>query len=423
MKKSIFGSVYVSVSSNRMNKIEIIQIINQLVAISVQQEIFDNQHDQPYKSFGIGEMNVSFVGLDALSIFQAGLKKFYSYNKDIEQTISLKKFEASVIELIRSLKQTNRECTNDDIEKCFSELLKLNIIESEILYELYGAELNQPIYALGKFTIYNYSLAKDILHEKYPSLKSMDVLFENSQSNIFLGLTVKARENNKAVEIADSYANAFENIMNFMISDLSHQYSIGVFNFRGWQKTDRIIFNVSGLGFHVTQDLSLEVNISDPFLLNTTTGNDKIWSLITKIDKSEIEKRLLQSIEWIGKGIHDTDKSKALVQFVFAVEVMLKFDEEKIIIPSIVSQLSDWLAFIIHEDHTMRIQTAKYFKQIYTKRSAIVHGGSKIIDDKDLQLALQIAKQMVYSFLSKDPFNKMSSMKELSEYMTELKFN
>ena len=101
---------------------------------------------------------------------------------------------------------------------------------------------------------------------------------------------------------------------------------------------------------------------------------------------------------------------------------MLKYDEKSAISPSIVSQLSEWLAFIIEKDFEKRKELAKYFKDVYRKRSSIVHGGENTVDIKDVQLALKTSKRLIYSLMVKKPFNSFQNMKELSEYINELKF-
>ncbi len=404
-----------------MTQNEAIKTINDLVTISTKNEKFVNSTKEPSKSFGIGQSNVSFIGYESLLKYQTSLELLYAFNKEIENTISLKKFEESIILLIRKFRDENIKCDTHLLQDFFNAFLKIPKVDSEILFELYGAEMQNDILILGDFTIYNYLLSKEILFKKYSHLQE-DLFFDNRKSNIYLGVKVTARENNKAVEIADELVETFENVLNYMIADLSHKRSVGVFNFRGWRNTSRIICNNTTMGFHGSNEVSLPVKIEDKYFTDTSQGNDKIWNLITKKNKTEVENRLLQAIEWIGKGIHDKDKSKALVQFVFSIEGMLKFDEKSIITPSIVSQLSEWLAFIIQDDLDKRIEIAAYFKQIYRKRSAIVHGGAKAIDLNDIQIALQIAKLMTISFLTTEPFNNIKSLQELNGVITKMKF-
>ncbi|WP_034924863.1 HEPN domain-containing protein [Gillisia sp. CAL575] len=405
-----------------MDNRTIIKIINQIISISdCNKEFLDDSYGAS-KSFGIGETNISFNGIEKVSIFQKNLDKLYQSNKEVAATISLKTFEENFIKLLRQWKNDSIPPNIDHFNELINTFLKLEIKESEIFYELYGLEMESPNHNLGQFKIYNFNKTEEKLYMDYPHLLKKKLFFDNRNSDFFLSIKVSARENRKAVEIGDNYIKSFENVMNYMIADLKNERNIGSFNHREWRSYNRILLTEKSVGFSGNRKLTFPENIEDPYFIDSSQGNDKIWFLITKKDKNEIEKRILQSIEWIGKGVYDNDLSKSLVQFVFAIEAMLKYDEKSAISPSIVSQLSEWLAFIIEKDFEKRKELAKYFKDVYRKRSSIVHGGENSVDIKDVQLALKTSKRLIYSLMVKKPFNSFKNMKELFEYINELKF-
>ncbi|MES2726824.1 MAG: hypothetical protein V4643_06955, partial [Bacteroidota bacterium] len=326
------------------------------------------------------------------------------------------------VNLIRILKNEKRLCTTKDVEILLENFTKIEIQESEIFYELYGAKMNSHKLILGDFTIYDFELSIAELTERYPYLIHQDIYFSDRASKYLVSIKVRARDNDKAVEIASRLCEIFENVFSYMIADLNHRRTVGVFNFRGWKNTQIVICNKDTAGYKGTNNVSFPVDIENPFFIDASQGNDKIWYLITKTNKTEIEKRLLNAIEWIGKAIHDLDLSKSLVQFVFAIEGMLQQNEKALITPSIVSQLSDWLAFIINDDLEERKKISKYFKEIYQKRSAIAHGAATTIDIQDLATALQISKLMIIAFLTNKPFCEIKTMDELNKCITDLKF-
>lgn len=394
-----------------------VKTINELTDIAeIILRPFDNS-SEPYKSFGIDKHNITFRGFDNVKKFQDGLENIFNSNKDISETWTLKKFETELVHLIRVLKSESRLCNTTDIKSLFDKFLKVEIQESETLYELYGAEMNIPKLVLGDFTIYNFDSSISELTERYPYLVHQDIYFSHRNSNYLVGIKVKARDNDKAVEIANGLCETFENVFSYMIADLKHQRTVGIFNFRGWRTTSIVVCNQNSMGFQRKNSIFIPVNIADPFFTDASQGNDKIWALITKTQKTEIEKRLLNAIEWIGKAVYDIDLSKSLVQFVFAIEGMLQQNEKAIITPSIVSQLSDWLAFIISDELEQRKKISKFFKDIYQKRSAIAHGAVKTIDIQDLAMALQISKLMIVAFLTQKPFCDIRTMDELSILM------
>lgn len=405
---------------SKMAKHDALSTVNKLVKIS----ICNSQHAEikaPYKSFGLGKSNISFVGEENTTFFSKALNELYLSDKEIYNTVSEKNFENKLVQLIRDLKQQATSCQKDNLNTFFEYLKESPTEEHEILYELYGATLDEPIVNYGDFSIYNYELSKDIMVSKYPALTN-DIFFENRKSNIFLGIKVFAKDNVKATELADEIAEAFENTINYMIGDLKHEHSVSIFNYMGWTSISRVICKTKSMGLNSNSNITYSVDLADPRLTSSENGNDIIWKLFSKSNKTEIEKRLLQSITWIGKGVLDKDKSKALVQFIFSIEGLLQYDDKSFTTPSIVSQMSDWLAFIIEDNVNERKEIVKNFKQTYKNRSAVVHGGARPITSEDVLSAFTISKLLVINLLTKKPFNKMSSMQQLGDYITELKF-
>lgn len=398
-------------------------IINHLLSIA-DFGIAPERDKGPYRSFGLGEHSVVFKGLDNYTFYQNQIEELFSSNKEVFNSYSLKTFENKIIKLVRLLFTEKRKATITDCESIFNDLLSTELSNFEIFNELFGGTLKSAEIQFGDFTVYNLALTKPDLFKKYPLLgKHEDLYFDYIKSNLLIGINVKAREQNKANEIADIYLRSFENIMSYVLADLSHNSTIGLFNFVGHRTRKTIICNEKIIGSHSdTLSMFIEFDLEDPFLKNPENGNDKIWSLITKSNKTDIEKRLLNSSEWIGKAVHERDYPKSLFQFVVAIEGMLQHTEKTFVTPSIVSQLSDWLAFIIENDLEKRKSISKYFKDIYQKRSAIAHGGVKSIEKEDLDIALMISKLMIICFLTKSPFNTFTNLEQLSTHITELKF-
>jgi hypothetical protein len=379
---------------------------------------------EPFRSFGLGINSVVFRGFENFTLYQNQIESLFSSNNELNSSLTLKTFEKKVIELLRLLSAERRQATSNDVDNLLKELLSTEISNYEVFNELFGATMKSPKIHFGDFTIYNLKLSKAELFKKYPRLGAHeDLYFKYIKSNLLIGINIKAREQDKASEIADRYLRSFENIMSYAIADLSHNRTVGLFNFLGHRTRKALICNENTIGSHNdTLNMFIEFDLEDSYLKHFDNGNQVIWGLITKNDKTELEKRLLNSAEWIGKAIDEKDYPKSLFQFVIAIEGMLQFNEKSLITPSIVSQLSEWLAFIIEDELDKRKSIAKYFKDIYQKRSAIAHGGIKSIEKEDLDIALKISKLMVISFLTKEPFKSFKSLEQLNNHITELKF-
>lgn len=378
-----------AVGSNIMRYDTEIKIIQQLLDISEVVEGKLSTDIGSWASFDLGQNNISFIGDDKVNFFYDSLEKLYSLDYDIANTISKELFKKKLIKLIRNLKKRDEKCSIKILQSFNTELKGIELKEFEVLYALNGIENSDDTRKVifGIYNVYYNGFSNNYLKEKYSELESRKE-FLDKNINHLLGIKVLARDRIKAIEIAEKLCNTFEYVINYMIADLHHIRSIGVSSYRGSINSEVVVCNNSSLNISSSSTIAYLVNISDSFFKDVSLGNDKIWDLLKKSQLTEIEKRLINSIEWIGKAVLELDKSKSLIQFVIAIESMLHYDEKAFVTPSIVSQLSDSLAFITKSDFEERKAISKSFKDIYQKRSAISHGASKKILFSDLETIL-----------------------------------
>ena len=110
--------------------------------------------------------------------------------------------------------------------------------------------------------------------------------------------------------------------------------------------------------------------------------------------------------------------------FLISIECLLQKETRDVLVnPSILSYMSESCAFILGNDLKDRKAIAKYFRDIYSRRSAIVHGGSKTISYDDLNLALYLSKNLIINLLTDDRFSKIKTTDLLFEFIEELKYS
>lgn len=396
-----------------------VRIINNLLSIVkfTTESIVNLGLESPYRGIQNGETTLYIEGRESNNAFENAITDLFNSNKEIANTYSIKTFETQIIELLFNLKHEDRNANKEDLTVLFNRLLSEELEEYEVFHEISGVQLNKSRLVLGKFTIYNIDLDNSIV------IKFKELGFENYNSKYFIGIKIKARDKYKAVDAANGYFMTFENAFNYIYGALPRKHQICIFGVK-YSRLDTSMFSTKhskGKTFKRFDAFS-DIDLEDKLISNIESGNNKIWTLITKDNKSDIERRILNAIEWIGKATVDNDLSKSLVQYVFSIEGMLQFNEGAFITPSIVSQFSDWLAFILSNDLKSRLSISSYFKSIYGKRSAIAHGAKTAISESDIQLLNYYSKMMIITFLTKRPFNEMKSIKELNQYMNQLKF-
>lgn len=370
----------------------------------------------------ISKCGITIVGKELVSNYNKSISQLYRTHNEIEPTISFEYFENSILHIVESHVSINTKCGVNEIKALFDTILKMPIIEREIFYFLKGAKLDNIKSSIGDFKIYKYPDCIQLLTDKYKTFYEHDkFLIDSEKSNALISVNVSSREEKRGIEIADGLIRTFENVVNYTIGDLRHYHSVGVFTYRQWSSISRVTCNeITGIGYYTNNIHSVPVNFKHS--VNELTNNKKLFKLITQTEKTELEKRILNAVEWAGKACIDFDNSKALVQLIFAIEGMLKYDDGSFITPSIISQIGDWLAFINSDDATKRLEIANHFKRIYKKRSAIAHGGNSEIDLNDIAIALQLVKLTVNTFLTTEPYINMKTVKEVSNYITDLKY-
>jgi hypothetical protein len=377
---------------------------------------------QRYRSFGAGRRNLSFVG-DRYIKFQKAIEKLHNLERDVCEGWSIKTFENRVIYLIQQLKHEKRKCSLTDVETFFIFFKSSAIKEFEIVYRLFGIELTGSENKLGEFTIYDYEAYKNLYYDKLDEPgKHVFSLFE-PKGQYLLSIKVRARESVRAVEMGDILAGIFESAFNYMVADFSFRREAGIFKYKGWQSVDRLIRVDNLVSYQSTNtNISLPINLRITSSKRSTDPNAKIWGLISKPNKSELDRKLLNCIESVGDAIREKDFSKSLVRLIFAIEGMLQHHNNEFIPPSIVNHIGDSLAFIISDKADKRKEVIKYFKDVYKKRSSVVHADSKIINGQDVVTAFELCNLMITRFLMIPPFCEMKTMKELHDYLSELKY-
>jgi len=80
------------------------------------------------------------------------------------------------------------------------------------------------------------------------------------------------------------------------------------------------------------------------------------------------------------------------------------------------------IAFLLGENYEERIEYAAYIKDLYSKRSAIVHGGITHLNYILLHTANVLCHKIIRILLSEFPYKKFKTKKELCQYLSRLKY-
>jgi hypothetical protein len=403
----------------------IIKEIDSLLAISLDTLDESLESGKPVKIFNLENGSINFAGFENVALFENILSSIYKWNKDLENTIGFKFFEDSFVKFLIELKSGILPSNTESLNTFLENLLSKKLEKYEILYEVYGAKMINSLYKIGEYVFHNTKHPDSLIRNKYLNGGPAGLFFETYISDILVEITIEARDSDKAMEIADLKMSKLEYTLSYMLADLSHKKHIGNFHYRNWKTTARMsLCNSKKLTIKSTNEIALPHLIEDRFFVDKKNGNNQIWKLLASKNHSDLELRILQAIEWIGKGIYENDKSKSIVLFLISIECLLQKETKDVLVnPSILSYMSESCAFILGNDLKARKAIAKYFRGVYSQRSAIVHGGSKTISYDDLNLALYLSKGLIISLLTDDKFSRIKTTNSLFALIEELKYN
>ncbi|CCH01627.1 hypothetical protein FAES_3620 [Fibrella aestuarina BUZ 2] len=398
------------------------ELINSLKDISIYGIYEETAHKrQSCRTFGFGETAINFLGDNNIKKFENIRRELLNF-KYLHRDITIESFEKRLMSLLSELWVEGRFCSDHDVDELYSYFLDLKRQDYEILVPLYGVECDHDVYELGQFKVYKKSYIENEKAKNDDPRRSQFHL-NSIDSDYMVGLQVKARSQEKAVETAFEYFGVFENVLKYCVGDIKQQRCPGIFSYRGSKNINSLSITSDGLGFSGrTLDISLPVNLNDKLCKNIEFGTYYLWDLITDHNKGELKQRILRAVEWTGKANYEKNNLEAIVKYVFAIEGLLQLNSKDFITSSIVSQISEWLAFIMSEELEARKDIVKYFKDIYRKRSAVAHGGSVEVTKGDLHIANYLIKITIHILLTDKDFVDMNTVEDLRKYIDDVKF-
>ncbi|KAB1437546.1 HEPN domain-containing protein [Candidatus Galacturonibacter soehngenii] len=320
------------------------------------------------------------------------------------------------------------EDSDIDILKLENYFLKLPIINFTFLRPLYGLSFyNENIIDKGKYKFISASYIKEYLLGFIPDnpMKEhwINRFLENEKRGIcYVETHVATREPAKAEELADKNFKQLDNVLRYMMGDRTSYKKLGVFNYQDESMNFSILKgNNDFLQYNHNNPFRYGYNKLDSYFFDYKNGNGVIWDLLNKENKTEIQKRVLRGLEWVGMSINEKDVNMAFIQCFFAIECILQ-DQQGFITKSISAQISEYVAFILGDNLEARIEIENRFKKLYDVRSKIAHGNQTDEAKINMDEIIEISKLIIINLLTKDDLKVINSISELRNYITHKRY-
>lgn len=138
-------------------------------------------------------------------------------------------------------------------------------------------------------------------------------------------------------------------------------------------------------------------------------------------DLSEYQKRTKQAIALGGLAVHESFAPVSFFLGVSALEALFQVETDKHISSSIAQQIVEAFCLLM-VDEKCRRATFEEMGTFYKKRSAIAHGGSKIILDQDARLVRKYLRHAIIKLFTDPKLSQIKTAKEISDLIKDVKF-
>ena len=338
---------------------------------------------------------------------------YYDRSKELKlMELFIRKFRAlrneiSINDLAEFARINSNDCSSsDDLRAKFNEFLKLKVYD--FYFELGRTSRFYIGYQIGQGRLMPYSKLPIGIQTHFVAMASDDVPSRNYSDDIwFIHFTVKSLGQHKSIEKAIQAVKQSISIFRLtylytsdpyfpeaIISPLRYVGTIG-------NQILGVGYDFGGLMFHRSESYDMMIS--------------ELSELVNKIDKNEIESRIINALEFFGMIENTTPLRIKFLLVIFALEGLLLSGDDKEY--SLRKKLPEKIAFLILEsanwdsvihyidisvDTSMintiakaRASIVSKLEKIYDRRSAIAHGGVKDMSIYDFDFGSKVLRSVI----------------------------
>lgn len=330
--------------------------------------------------------------------------KNYLFYKILKENSSL--FDKKFIFLEEHTKKISKLIK--EIENSFKEYIKKYYpLEVNFFYaRIYNISISKKE-EIGSYTLYKVDKNEDELAQYLNYLKNNCQIIPE----YVIKTKIKARDCEAICELANKKNDDFLSILNFM-----RQTNVtidGQYNF------------ISKYNISLSENMECEYSNQDfcqQLNFNEIKNQDffkKLVELIEKDNPNFLEKKIKLSLHWLKEAKYEKTEINALVKAITSLEALIltkKLNEKygiqnnAITIPLIILEIKE-------EERKKKI--IKILKELYDKRSEVVHNGEAYVEYNEIQNLLKIIEDLIVKLIEDLQYGKLETEKRYNEYFTE----
>ena len=330
--------------------------------------------------------------------------KNYLFYKILKENSSL--FDKKFIFLEEHTKKISKLIK--EIENSFKEYIKKYYpLEVNFFYaRIYNISISKKE-EIGSYTLYKIDKNEDELAQYLNYLKNNCQIIPE----YVIKTKIKARDCEAICELANKKNDDFLSILNFM--KRTNVTIDGQYNF------------ISKYNISLSENMEYEYSNQDfcqQLNFNEIKNQDffkKLVELIEKDNPNFLEKKIKLSLHWLKEAKYEKTEINALVKAITSLEALIltkKLNEKygiqnnAITIPLIILEIKE-------EEKKKKI--IKILKELYDKRSEVVHNGEAYVEYNEIQNLLKIIEDLIVKLIEDLQYGKLETEKRYNEYFTE----
>ena len=368
------------------------------------------------------DLRLLVEGDEALRKYELALDRLWRADSEVHQTVGRETLESEFLRVLRQTANDSRELQRQDADLMMANLKKSPVQGFFVLRRIEGVAFKgmEPC-AAGSCQI--IELPRDL--QSTPSTTD-HILREKMREldGVFVQYEAKARDLRRAIELADEVFGKLEGLLRVAAGVWHENVQIRILDEVGqWYREAIVIGRQGGGGEDYEQSVYVR-NICIDEVVKSIESNHpgKYWPLVDSSQLSDLEKRALRALLWLGRAYSSRRTEDAFLQCAIALEVALVMNQRDVITPSILYQLAESVAVLLGRNQRERLQIDKEMRKFYGKRSAIVHKGSEEVSREDCARFLSYARNCLIFLLGDDTYRQLGSLDAIHRHMKEFKF-
>jgi len=355
-------------------------------------------------------------------IYVGLVNELYFLKPDFAQTVGKNFFNLRVNSFFEERGFVEDMVSEKEADAWVKKITDIPVFEVRVFAELSGVMLcfDEPV-QLGPYMLYDASRhMKSLLDHSYNSnLKEC----LDDESAILLRVNVLVRDLYAASDVAAPLFEQFERTVSFMMNNRTVGSGAKVSTMLHAPLIVTYACAPDGqlIKGRKRADMGHYPEMDDSYFTDPRLGHDFIWKLLATKSRSDVEKRIMSTVDWIGQALLDKSAANRLLKAAIAIESLFSIGKDYMN-KSLTAQLSECVAQVMGDDLLSRIRIEKEVKELYKLRSAVVHGIENSTDLQQANRLVELAAECLHRFITCRSLRAIKTDDQLRNYFNSLRF-